>query len=136
MSLDENSSREEVLGYIEMHPYSFLCDFSDKTWAQPYIDEAAKRIIKKDSFYFLHYFLDKPWAKPYTCEASEIYIEKYPFELLTFHSDKPWAQPHIDKAVKEVAEKKPEYFIKKWASKFPQYINLSLFALGDKNETK
>ena len=107
MTLNENSSREEIINYIKAHPYHFLHYFSDKPWAQIYIDEAAKLSIRKVPYSFLNNF-----------------------------SDEPWAQPYIDEAVNKVIKKYPEYFMEKWADRFPQYINLALFALGDKNGSK
>ena len=107
MSLNENSSREEIINYIKAHPYHFLHYFSDKPWARPYIDEAAKIYAKERPLTFLHYF-----------------------------SQKPWAQPYLDEAAKVIAKKDPEYFLKKLADVFPHYINLTLFALGGKNVSK
>ena len=133
---NKNSSREEVLGYIEMHPYHFLRNFSDKPWAQPYIDEAAKRAVKEDPIYFLCNFSDKPWAQPYIYEAIKISIAFSPFSFLYDFSDDLWAQPYINDAVREAAKKDPELFLKIWANKYPQGINFALFALGSENVAK
>ena len=107
MRLNESSSREEILNHIKIYPFNFLNNFSDKPWAQPYIDEAAKGAVKEDSIDFLHYFSDKSWAKPY-----------------------------IDDAAKEAAKKDPKYYLKHLVDRFPQGINLALFALGGKNVSK
>ena len=133
---NKNSSREEVLGYVEMHPYSFLYDFSDKTWAQPYLDEAAKIVIKEGSYYFLRNFSNKPWAQPYIYEAIKISIAFSPFSFLYSFPDEPWAQPYIDDAVREAAKKDPELFLKIWANIYPQGIDTALFALGGKNVSR
>ena len=107
MRLNENSSREEILKWIEIYLFEFLYNFSDKPWAQPYIDEAAK-----------------------------IYVQRSPRSFLNYFSHKPWAQSYIDEAVKEAAKKDPELFLKNWVDKYPQGINWALFALGGKNEAK
>ena len=107
MSLNKNSSREEILNYINVKPLNFLDSFSDKPWAEPYIDVAAREVVKKNPLYFLIYF-----------------------------SHKSWVQPYIDEAVKEAAKKDPELFLKKLADKYPQGINWALFALGDKNGSR
>ena len=107
MILDENSSGEDILKYI-----------------------------KKDFIYFLFYYSDKPWAQPYIDEAANITVKERPYTFLINFSDKPWAQPYIDEAAKEAAKLDPEYFLEKWADKFPHHINTALFALVGKNETK
>ena len=107
MNLSKNSSREDILDYIKYTPYDFLCNFSDKVWAQPYLDEAANKVVKKSPFYLLCNF-----------------------------SGEPWAQPYIDEAINKIAKKYPELFLKKLADRFPHHINLALFALGSKNEAK
>ena len=107
MSLNKNSSREEILKYIENFPFYFLDYFSSEPWAEPYIDVAAREIIKKNPYHFLIYF-----------------------------SHKSWVQPYIEEAVKESAKKDPELFLKKLADKYPQGINWALFALGGENVSK
>ena len=134
MSLDENSSREEVLVYIENFPYDFLTNFSGNTWAQPYIDEAAKMSVREEPFSFLCYFSENPWAQPYIDEAIKTSIAFSPFYFLDYFFEKPWAQPYIDEVlIKEAAKEKPEFFLKNWSNRFPQGIDTALFALGGKN---
>jgi len=106
MDLTKNSSAEEILQYIDKAPFYFLYYFSDKHWAQPYIDEAVKIVVKKSPLSLLYYFLDKPWTQLYIGEAVKIAAKKY-----------------------------PELFLEEFADRFPQGINLALFALGDKNES-
>ena len=137
MLLDENSSREEVLGYIKMYPYYFLSDYSDDPWAQPYLDEAARWTTEEDPFSFLLSFSDKVWAQPYIDEAIKTSIAFSPFYFLDYFFEKPWAQPYIDEVlIKEAAKEKPEFFLKNWSNRFPQGINLALFALGGKNASR
>ena len=69
MWLNENSSREEILKYAKNSPLIFLINFSDESWAQPYIDGAAKLAAKGKPLGFLYYFSDKPWAQPYIDES-------------------------------------------------------------------
>ena len=107
MRLNESSSREEILNHIKIYPFNFLNNFSDKPWAQPYIDEAAKEVVKENPYYFL-----------------------------SDYSDKPWAQSYLDEAAKRAAKEDPEYYLKHLVDRFPQGINLALFALGGKNEAK
>ena len=133
MNLSENSSRKEVLSYIKKYPCSFLRNFSDPTWAQSYIDEAAKISLREDSIAFLYYFSNNLWAQPYIDEAAKRAANKDPLYFLYNFSRKPWAQPYIDDAVMEFAKKDPEYFLKKLADKYPQGINWALFALRSKN---
>ena len=64
------------------------------------------------------------------------FLEKDPFYFLYYFSDKPWAQPYIDEAAKEVAKLDPEYFLEEWANRFPQGIDLALFALKNENKYK
>ena len=71
MYLNKNSSREEIINYIKTHPYFFLINFSDKPWAQPYIDKAAKNAVRESPFGFLSNLSDKPWAQPYIDEAAK-----------------------------------------------------------------
>jgi len=107
MSLNENSSRDQILKYIKKTPFYFLYNFSHKPWAQLYIGEASKGAVKENPYSFLFYF-----------------------------SDKPWAQPYIDKAAKVAAKKEPKYFLENLSNRFPQCINTALFALGNKNDSK
>jgi len=107
MDLNENSSKREILNWIKIDPFYFLRNVTGKVWAQPYIDEAAKKAAKEKPYYFLRKF-----------------------------SSKTWAQPYIDDAVREVAKLDPQYFLEELAARFPQGINWALFALGSKNETK
>ena len=93
MYINENSSREDTLKYLEKDPFYFLYYFSDKHWAQPYIDEAAKIAVKKS-----------------------------PLSLLYYFSDKPWTQLYIGEAVKIAAKKYPEHFLEEFADKFPHHI--------------
>ena len=136
MLLDENSSRELIINYIKYFSHHFLHYSSDKPWAQPYIDEAAKISAREESFYFLFNFSDATWAQPYIDEAAKNAARNSPFGFLSNLSGKPWAQPYIDDAVKSAAKKYPEYFLEKWADRFPHHINLALFALGSKNVSK
>ena len=59
MWLNENSTKREILNYIEIDPFSFLYNFSDKPWSQPYMDEAVKLVAKKDPEYYLKHLADK-----------------------------------------------------------------------------
>ena len=136
MSLNENSSREEIINYIKAHPYHFLLSFSDKPWAQPYLDKAAKVVVKKDPFYFLYNYSNKPWAQPYIDVAAKGTAKENPINFLNYFSSKPWAELYIDEAAKEAAKKDPKYYLKHLVDWFPQGINLALFALGGKNVSK
>ena len=136
MRLNENSSRKDILNYIEIYLFEFLYNFSDKPWAQPYTDEAAKIYVQRSPRSFLNYFSHKPWAQPYIEEAAKEAAKVNPIRFLINFSNKPWAQPYIDDAAKGTAKKEPEYFMEKWADRFPQYINLALFALGSENVSK
>ena len=100
-------AEKDIVNYIKSTPDDFLLSFSDNTWSQPYIDEAAKMAIKEGPIRFLHNFLNKPWAQPY-----------------------------IDKAAKEFAKRHPKYFLEEWADRFPRYINFTLFAMGGKNVSR
>ena len=44
---------EVVKEVVKENPFRFLYYYSDKTWAQPYIDEAAKRVAKEYPEFFL-----------------------------------------------------------------------------------
>jgi len=59
MSLNKNSSREQILKYIKEDPYCFLLRFSDKPWAEPYINGAADKIAKEEPEYFLKNLADR-----------------------------------------------------------------------------
>ena len=59
MRLSENNTREEILKWIKNSPLTFLLNFSDKPWAQPYIDEAAKGAAKINPELFLEHWADK-----------------------------------------------------------------------------
>ena len=104
MYLAKNSSRKKILDYLKKFPFGFLENFSNKSWAQLYIDRAANMSAKKDPFKFIYGFLDEPWAEPY-----------------------------IDEAAKRAAKENPKLFLEKFANRFPQHINSALFALGDEN---
>ena len=134
--LNENSSREEILKWIEIYLFEFLYNFSDKPWAQPYLDKAAKNAAREESFYFLYNLSDKPWAQPYIDEAAKIAIEKDSIDFLSDFSDEPWAQPYIDDAVSEAVKENPKLFLEEFADRFPQGINWALFALGSENVYK
>ena len=136
MSLNENSSRRKILEYIEIFPYNFLINFSDEPWAQPYIDEAAKIVVNESSLYFLRNLSHKPWAQPYIDEAAKDAVKVNPINFLNYFSSKPWAELYIDEAAKEAAKKDPKYYLKHLVDRFPQGINLALFALGGKNVSK
>ena len=100
MSPNKNSSREQILKYLENHSYFFLSDFSDKPWAQPYIGEAAKIAAKENSYAFLCDFSDKTWAQPYIDEAAKRVIkdELSSYSFIRNFSNKSWAQPYINEA--------------------------------------
>ena len=136
MDLDENSSIEDILDYIENFPYNFLYYYSDKPWAQLYIDEAAKKTAKRNSYSFLLSFSDKPWAQPYIDEAAKGTAKDMPLSFLRNFSDQPWAQSYIDEAAKGTAKENPKYFLEHLADRFPQGIDTALFALGDENESE
>jgi len=107
MYLSKNSSREQILKYLEKDPYNFLLNFSDKPWAQPYIDEAAKEVANNYPFIFLGHYLSESWAKTY-----------------------------LELAAKSAAKKYPEHFLKHWAGKLPQGIDTALFELGSENVSR
>ena len=100
MSLNENSSREEILNCLGENPYIFLCKYSGKSWAQSYLDEAAKIAAKDYPTYFLINFLNKPWAQPY-----------------------------IDEAAKGAAKENPKYFLEVLADRFP-HISFDTLCIG------
>ena len=58
MYLSKNSSIEDIFDYIENFPYNFLYYYSDKSWAQLYIDESAKGTAKKYPELFLEVWAD------------------------------------------------------------------------------
>jgi len=119
-------------GYnLEAKGYGFLRDFliyfHEKSWAQPYLDKAAKIAAERDGYYFLRDFIDKPWAEPYIDLAANSAAEKKSYDFLFYFSDKPWAKPYLDKAAKLAAERDGYYFLryfgdKPWAQ---PYIDLA-----------
>jgi len=100
MRLNENSPKEDFLEYIKNHSFEFLYFFSNKSWAEPYFDEAVKKVVEKRSLDFIKYF-----------------------------SDKPWAYLYIDDVMKEVIRVNPKYFLENFGNRFPQYIRLALSSL-------
>ena len=112
---------EGVLKYvnhlIENDTFSFIYQYSEKKWAKPYLDSAAKKMAENDTFYFLLYFSDKPWAAPYLDSAAKNLAEKYPYKLLYSFSDKPWAEPYLDSAAKKVIENDTYAFLKNFKDK-------------------
>ena len=95
----------------EKKPVDFFYQISDKPWAQLYIDLAAKNLAYKNSEYLLKHFSDKPWAQHHIDLAAKNLIEKDPERFIYHFSDKPWAQRHIDLAVKNIIEKDPYGFL-------------------------
>jgi len=75
--LNESSSEEEIISYIEKDSLGFLwlCSFHDVPWAQPYLDKAAELAAEGESYSFLYHFHDKPWSKPYLDKAAELAAE-------------------------------------------------------------
>ena len=84
--LNENSTRRDILNWIKTDPSYFLHEYSDKPWAQSYIDKAAKEAAKEESF--LYQFSDKPWAQPYIDEAAKNTANKYPKLFLEKWADR------------------------------------------------
>ena len=131
--LNESSSEEEIISYIEKDSYNFIYRFQDKTWAQPHLDKAAKLTAEKSSLGFLLNFQDKPWAKPYLDKAAKLAAERESYGFLLNFQDKPWAQPYLKTAAEKLAKINPEYYMENLAQDYPEYIVTAAYSLGDKN---
>jgi protoheme ferro-lyase len=131
--LNESSSEEEIISYIEKDSYNFIYRFQDKTWAQPYLGKAVKLAAEKSSYGFLYRFEDKPWAKPYLDKAAKLAAERESYGFLCDFYNKPWAEPYLKTAIEGCAKNNPEYYMENFAQDYPEYIVAAAYSLGDKN---
>lgn len=75
-------SKLPIIKNIEINPFVFLKNFSDKEWAQPHLDMAADYASKDYSYQFILNFAQKDWAQPYINKACEIAAYTVPYQIL------------------------------------------------------
>jgi protoheme ferro-lyase len=131
--LNESSSEEEIISYIEKDSFGFLCSFHHKTWAQPYLDKAVKLAAEVDNYDFLFIFHDNPWAQPHLDKAAKSATEEFPISFLRHFHDKPWAQPYLKTAAEKLAKINPEYYMERLAQDYPEYIVTAAYSLRGKD---
>ena len=100
--LNEGSSEEEIISYIEKDSFGFLCSFHDEPWAQPYIDEAIKLAAEKSSYFFLRNFSDKPWAQPYIDMAAKIAAENNSTRFIAAFGNTDWVTDWANKPIESI----------------------------------
>jgi len=109
----------------------FLYNYSHKDWAKPYIDSAAKILIKKDCKNFLVRFKNESWSDNYLDLALNTLAYTDPDYFLDNLSTKDWAQTHLGLAAKILADRNPKVFIryysyKPWAQPYVELARTKL----------
>jgi hypothetical protein len=104
-------SKGPILTYLNSDPNTFIKKFSDKVWAQPYLDLAEKRFAEVNPRDFLYEFGNREKESPYLSIAAEGRIKESARSFLEIHSRNRWLEKYKPLAIKLVAEEDPFYFI-------------------------
>lgn len=126
---------ERALKYInyliDNEPIRFISYYSERKWAQPYLDSVAKSLAKKNPALLIELYRDKAWAQPHMDSAAEEIIKKDPYHFISenfiYQSKRdPWAQKYLTMA-EDIIFKKAEHSAK--LSKLAKaLINVNLMA--------
>jgi hypothetical protein len=104
-------SEGPILSYLNAYPNIFVKKFSDKVWAQPYLDSAERKFAEAYPRDFLYEFGDREKESPHLRIAVEARIRESARSFLDVHSHKKWLEKYKPLAIKVVAEEDPTYFI-------------------------
>lgn len=117
---------------IETNSFVFLKTFSDKEWAQPYLDIAADDASEGYSYQFILNFTQKDWAKPYINKACEIAVDRNLYQILNDISNKkediynvfkPYLEKLVNNFINTAYEDKIEEFAKTLINNDNEWLN-------------
>ena len=119
--------------FAEKDPFNFIFNF-EETWAKPYIDLTVKNCIEKDPKQFIQFYLEEPWAKPHLDLVGKSLANEDPSSLLAHYSKQSWAQPYLDFAAKICAEKNPLIILNEPQETWAEtYLGLAAKSYAEKN---